>query len=166
MSSNCPPQAPTKVCSPQGCIPDFSQSSAKIGCSNTCSGGNLPNGPLVPCPACPGATFPEDCRNVCTLSPLARIIATIVQLRNNDGVTNDEILNEHNNVVCPMQPLTANEVSRNVNLGLQRGALRRTVSGGVRVYAFFGNLPSNLTLFQEFGVYYQLCLGLFCNNGR
>jgi hypothetical protein len=165
---SCPPPAPAQICAPTGCIPDFSQPSAKLTCPKFCSGGgNLPNGPLVPCPACPGPQYPADCpANLCALSPLARIIITIVQIRDANGVTNDQILAEHNDVVCPQNPLTSAQVSRYVNLGVQRGALRRVASGGVRVYAFFGDLPSNLTLAEELGVYYQLCLGLFCDNGR
>ncbi len=165
MSLNCPPTPQASTCSHGGCIPDFSQPSAKICCSGS-GGGNMPNGPLIPCIDCPGPTFPEDCRNVCNLSPLARIIATIVRLADNDGVSNDEILQEHNDVVCPQKPLTIDQVTAQINIGVQRGALRRTASGRVRVYGFFGQLPSNLSLFKELGVYYQLCLGLFCNNGR
>ena len=169
MSVNCPPAPLSSTCKigHGGCIPDFSQPSAKFCCSNTCSGGNLPNVPLTPCPSCPGASFPEDCpQNICSLSALARIIVTIVQIRDSDGVTNHQILQEHNSMVCPEDPLTLEEVSRNVNLGVRRGALKRVSSGEVRVYAFFGELPSNMGLMKELGVYYQLCLGLFCNNGR
>lgn len=167
-SHNCPPPAPRNVCTLSGCVPDFSQPSAKLTCAKSCfGGGNLPNGPLVPCPACPGAKFPDDCpSNTCELSPLARIIITIVNIRDSDGVSEDQILQHHNDSICPSIPLTANEVSKNVRVGLQRGALRRAVSGGIRVYAFFGELPSNLGLMKEFGVYYQLCLGLFCDNGK
>jgi hypothetical protein len=69
----------------------------------------------------------------------------------------------HNDTVCPENPMTANAVSRNVSLGLQRGALRRLSSNGISVYAFFGELPSNWGLMKELGLYYQLCLGLFCD---
>jgi len=102
MASHCPPvAAQTKTCATGGCIPTYSQPTAKLSCGPSCAGGgNLPNGPLDPCPACPGLTFPEACpKDICRLSGLARIIVSIVRIRSSDGATEDQILQEHNNVV-------------------------------------------------------------------
>lgn len=150
-------------------MPDYSQPSAKLCCAKSCSGGgNLPNGPLVPCPACPGAKYPESCpTNYCKLSPLARVIISAVRIRAEGGVTEEQILEEHNEFLCPNKPLSAAEVHNLVRLALQRGALRRISTGNLAVYAFFADLPSNLSLAEELGPHYQLCLGMFCDsNGR
>jgi hypothetical protein len=167
MSSNfsrdCPPSA-QKSCPNTGCIPDFSQASAKLGGYGSAQGGgNLPNGPLVPCIDCPSSKYPDNCRtDICNLSPLARIIIAIIELSNVNGVSNDEILAQHNQITCPSKPLTLAEITVFVNRGVRNGALRRVLeTDNVRVYGFFGQIPANLNLLRELGTDYQLCLGMF-----
>jgi hypothetical protein len=169
MSVNCPPPAPPAGCPLSGaCAPPVSQPSAKLnsGCVANCNNGNLPFGDASACTKCPAkGSFPESCPVVCNLSPMARLVLAVVQLMNANGSSNSDILAQHNNVTCPEVPLTLAEVNGNVDRGVRYGVFRRTASGGIRVYGFFGSLPSNITLAKELGPWYQLCLGMYCRSG-
>jgi hypothetical protein len=85
----------------------------------------------------------------------------VIQLRNPAGVSEQQILDYHNNTLCPENPLTDRILMTAISKGLRQGALQQ-IPTGIKVYGFFGNLPSNVQLVQELGAGYQLCLGLFC----
>lgn len=153
-----------------GCVPYYSIPSAKLSCSVSCAGGgNLPSGPLdSPVTNYGCHQKPKKCPDKNSFSTLAGIVVSVVDLGNPNGVTNEEILQYYTETLYPMVPkrqqLTLTQVNGYVNQAIRQGALRKTQSGTVVVYSFFGDLPSNAALVKEFGgqSIYQSCLGLFC----
>jgi hypothetical protein len=126
------------------------------------------NGPVVQTTACPQESLQKACDSLpdpCVYSPLLRIIISVLNLRNINGSTSDEILDYHNNVLCPQVALTLNEVTRYITIGIRQGALvrRNYDTGAVCVFSYFADLPSTFELRRELNAnpYYQLCLGAF-----
>lgn len=156
-----PPPSPASCPTTSGCnlCPYSIPSQTSVCGAGSAGGGDLPNGPLeVPCPKNTSCIPPDQ---YCTLSPLARVIITVTQLRREEGVSEEEIFDYHNNILCPENQLTEAEVDAAVRKGLRQGALQQLPTG-IKVYGFFGDLPSNMQLVQELGTSYQICLGLFC----
>lgn len=143
------------------------------GCSPCCTGTPGPvNGPVVQTAGgCPQPSLQEACENLpdpCIYSPLLQIIISILQMANADGSTAQEILDYHNNVLCPQQVWTLDQVEGEILRGIRIGALvrRNYDTGAVCVFSYFADLPSTISLRRELDAnpYYQLCLGAFSDS--
>ncbi len=140
-------------------------------CGNCCSKTpGPPNGPVVQTVAAAQESLQEACNkqaNVCTYSPLLRIIITVLTLANANGSTSSEILDYHNTIICPEKPLTLDETDRYIRRGISQGAIirRNYETGSVCIFSYFADLPSTVTLRRELKAnpYYQLCLGVFAD---
>ena len=126
------------------------------------------NGPVVQTTPCPQEALLEACANLpdpCVYSDLLRIIISILNLRNGNGSTAEEIMDYHNTILCPQQTLSLNEVTQHITRGIRQGAVvrRNYETGAVCVFSYFADLPSTLSLRRELNAnpYYQLCLGAF-----
>lgn len=129
------------------------------------SGGDNPNGPMDDwnnnCPP-----KPTVCYEPCTYSPLARLVITVTSLRNAVGVTAEEILEQHNTVICPDKSLDLDQVNRLLAQGTKQGIFFRNSEDSVytyKVFGAFGVLPSNIQFVKELGPGFQICLGMYCN---
>lgn len=126
------------------------------------------NGPVVKTTSCPQESLQQACDSLpdpCGYSPLLRIIISVLNLSNANGSTADEIMDYHNNVLCPQLALSLNEINGEISRGIRKGALvrRNYDTGAVCVFSYFADLPSTVELRRELDAnpYYQLCLGAF-----
>lgn len=143
-------------CPPASSILPNTVASAKIS-TNASRGNGMLTAQCIPCNFGP-APCPA---NVCTLSPLNRMVVAIVTLANADGSTASEILAEHNSL-CPENTLTSTQVANYLANGKRRGVFATV---GVdrdhyKVNLNYASLPSNVDLLREVGPRYHTCLGL------
>lgn len=158
--SACPPPKPAILCEQNTC-PDPIDTAFMY--APTSSGGSYPFGPLDDwnnnCPP-----KPTVCRDACNYSPMARLVISITSLRNSEGSTLDEILQQHNTIVCPEKLLTDAEVAYLLSQGNRQGIFfYNSTTATYKVYGAFGVLPSNQQFVKELGPGFQLCLGMYCN---
>lgn len=132
----------------------YSEPSAKLSTPNTNTAATSDV-----CIACHVPSMP--CLDPCDYSPTIRVVITMTTLRNPEGSTPQEILQQHN-AMCVDVQLTQEEVDVVLSAGRSRGIFLGLASGRWMVKADFPTLPSNIKLLKEVGRNYLKCLDLIC----